>query len=334
MAGTPVVYGDITPRTAAYAVKEMLVRALPLLVFEKFGATFVIPNNATKVAKFRRYEALAKATTPLTEGVTPAGKGLTNTDVTATLSQYGDFVTISDVIEDTHEDPVFREAQAIIGEQAAQTIEAIRFGVLKAGTNVFFSTGTERAHVADKISLALQRKVTRAFKRQNAMKLTSIVSSTPNFNTDSISAGFIGVCHVDVSNDIRAMTGFIDVKDYGGSMSAMEGEIGAVDDVRYIESTVVEPWADVGAAASTMVATTDAAVHCDVYPILYFAKNAYGIVPLKGKAALTPIVSNRKPSDSDPLAQRGSVGWKAMTTAVILNQLFMARAEVAALELV
>jgi N4-gp56 family major capsid protein len=67
-----------------------------------------------------------------------------------------------------------------------------------------------------------------------------------------------------------------------------------------------------------------------VYPILYIARDAYGIVPLKGKSAITPMVVNPKPSDSDPLAQRGHVGWKAWQTAIILNDAWMAVAKVAA----
>jgi N4-gp56 family major capsid protein len=59
-------------------------------------------------------------------------------------------------------------------------------------------------------------------------------------------------------------------------------------------------------------------------------RDAYGIVALKGAFALTPMVVNPKPSDSDPLAQRGHVSWKGMQTAVILNDAFQIRVEVAA----
>ena len=68
----------------------------------------------------------------------------------------------------------------------------------------------------------------------------------------------------------------------------------------------------------------------DVYPILYLARDAYGIVPLKGKDSITPMVVNPKPAPGDPLAQRGTVGWKAWQSAVILQDAFMVRAEVAA----
>ena len=73
---TPMLYGDISPRTAAHAVAKMLTRGVPLLVLEKFGQTYVMPNKSTKVAKFRRYNSLPFALTPLVEGVTPAGSPL------------------------------------------------------------------------------------------------------------------------------------------------------------------------------------------------------------------------------------------------------------------
>ncbi|MNL81727.1 hypothetical protein D3C87_2089170 [compost metagenome] len=70
--------------------------------------------------------------------------------------------------------------------------------------------------------------------------------------------------------------------------------------------------------------------NADVYPILLLGADAYGIIALKGMFALTPMVVNPKPSDSDPLAQRGHVSWKAYQTAVILNDAWMIRLEVAA----
>jgi len=109
------VYGDITPRTAAYVVVELLKRAMPYLCLEKFGQSKSLPANKTQSMKFRRYNSLGLRTTPLTEGVTPASEKLTATDITATLYQYGGLVEITDVIQDTHEDPVLQEAVAVSG---------------------------------------------------------------------------------------------------------------------------------------------------------------------------------------------------------------------------
>lgn len=323
-----LTYGDITPRTAVYAMVEMLKRGYPHLCIEKFGQPFPIPSNSTKVAKFRRYKSLPLATTPLVEGVTPSGKVLEVQDVEAILEQYGDFVTISDVIADTHEDPVFQEAQKVLGEQAAQTVETIRFNILKAGTNVYYANGSSRAAVNTAMDLALQRQITRALKRQNGRFITSIVKSTPNFNTDNVEASFVALCHSDVENDIRDMTGFIPVKEYG-TTSPWENEIGAVEDVRYLRSTIFTPWQASGSGTLNGM-LSEGGANVDVYPILFLSMDAFGLVPLKGLNAITPTVINPKPTPSDPLGQRGYVSWKTMQTAVILNDAWLVRAEVGA----
>lgn len=320
-------YGDISPRTAAYASKEMLKRGIPYLVIEKFGQAKVLPANNSKTITFRRYNALAATPNALTEGVTPAAKSLTKTDVSATLVQYGDLISTTDVILDTHEDAVLMEATAVLGEQAAQMIETVRYNVLKAGTNVFYANGASRVAVNTTVTRTLQRQITRALKRQNGRQITSVVASTPSFNTQQVAASFVALCHPDLEGDIRNMTGFVPVEQYG-TVTPYESEIGKVEDVRYISSTILTQFADAGGAKGAMLSTTGTSA--DVYPILYIARDAYGIVPLKGKTSLTPMVVNPKPSDSDPLAQRGHVSWKSMQTAVILNDLWMVRAEVAA----
>jgi N4-gp56 family major capsid protein len=341
-------YGDISPRTAAYAVAELLKRGMPYLVLEKFGQTFPIPSNSTKVAKFRRYflsgstGAAADGNTanswgvplaiaPLAEGVTPAGRNLSNQDYTVTLQQFGDFATITDVIMDTHEDRVLQQMTEVLGEQAALTIETVRYNVLKAGTNVFWSNGGVRTAVSTPVTIDLQRQVTTGLNRQNAKFITSVVKSTPDFRTEPVEASYIGLVHPDLETDIRKMSGFIPTKQYG-TTSPWENEIGAVERVRYLSSTVFAPFTDAGglkaASGTTMRSTTG--TNADVYPILYIARDAYGIVPLKGKDSLTPMVVNPKPAPGDPLAQRGTVGWKAYQAAVILNDAWMARCEVAA----
>lgn len=273
--------------------------------------------------KFRRYNSLPAATTPLTEGVTPTSKKLNKTDVTATMSQYGDVIELTDIIQDTHEDPVLKEMMAVAGEQAAKTVEIIRFNVLKACSNVFYANSVAgRTSVIAVPSRADQRKIVRALERQEAARITNIVRSTPNFNTENVLPAFIGLCHVDCTTDIRGMDGFTSIADYG-SATAYETEIGNCEDVRYLKSTIFTAYPDGGGSPTGKVSTAGSAA--DVYPIIYLARDAYGLVALKGKYAVTPIVRNpNQPSPSDPLGQRGFVAWKTMQTAVILNDAWMA----------
>ena len=345
-------YGDISPAVAAYSVVRMLKRAMPYLQLEKFGQTYPLPTNSTNTAKFRRYYLLGAsgaagpnngagtngagspfnipvATQPLIEGVTPSGSTLANTDYTVTLQQYGDYITITDVIEDIHTDNVLQQATDILGESAALTVETLRFNVLKAGTNVFYAGSVaSRNLITTAITLTDQRKVTTALNRQNAKKITSVVGSTADFNTKSVEASFMAVCHPDLESDLRGMTGFKVVADYGPHTTPFEGEIGSCEQVRYLLSTVIAPWPDAGGAKGTLRST--GGTSADVYPVLIFARDAFGIVPLKGKSSMTPMVVNPKPAPGDPLGQRGTVGWKLWTSTVILQDAFMARLEVGA----
>jgi N4-gp56 family major capsid protein len=79
---------------------------------------------------------------------------------------------------------------------------------------------------------------------------------------------------------------------------------------------------------------TTGGTDADVYPVIYFGKEAFGIVPLRGQGAVAPsiIPVNQKTKD-DPLGQRGYVGWKAWHLCLILNDNWMARLECAATEL-
>ena len=323
------VYGDITPRTAAFAVFPLLVRGHEEMVLEKFGQTFPVPSNKTKVAKFRRYEILPLATTPLVEGVTPSGTKPTITDYTATLVQYGDFIPFSDFIMDTHEDPLLKEYGELCMQQWTETIETIRFNAIKGGANVGYSNGTSRLYPNTPITLAAQRRATRALKRQRGRHLTSIVSSNGNFRTEPVEASFVAICHSDVENDIRNMQGFIPTKQYG-TVSPWANEIGAVEDVRYIRSTLFTPFPDAATSTTAGAMISTSGTYADVYPVIYISRDAYGIVPLKGKGAVSLSVVNPKPAPGDALGQRGTVGWKTTQTALILNDLWLYRLEVAA----
>lgn len=311
-------YGDISPRTAAYAAKKLLKRGLPYLVLEKFGQSHPLPAFSTKVMKFRRYTALPTTPTALTEGVTPVGQTLAVTDVTATLSQYGDRTTITDFVLDTHEDPVLNEAVNLLGEQAAQMIEKMRFGVIKAGTNFQYANQVAgRVNVVTALTLADQQRAVRTLKRQNARPITEIVGSSAKYETAAVAPGFIGLIHPDLEGDVRALAGFVPAERYG-TMTPWENELGKVNDVRYLTSTIFEPFANAGGAKGLMLST--GGVNADVYPVLYLGRDAFGIVALKGQYAVMPMIVNPKPSDSDPLAQRGHAAWKTSQTCVINRQ--------------
>lgn len=322
-------YGDINQRTAAWAASEMLKHAEPIIVLSRYGAVKPLPKNKADNVKFRRPVPFAVSTTPLSEGVTPSTQQISYEDVSATIKQYGAITEITDVVENLSEDPVLKDASQLSGEQAAETHEMILYGIIKAGTNVFYGNGSVRSDVNTAIALADQRAVTKNLKANRGKKITSMVGASVKISTEPVDAAFIAFGHTDLEPDIRDMTGFVPTEKYG-SMKAMPYEVGKVEDVRYILTPLLDPF--LAAGSGTLNSMTSAAgVNVDVYPIIYIAKDAYGCVPLKGANSMHPTVLNPgTPSKSDPLGQRGTVGWKSWFTALILNQNWMARLEVGA----
>lgn len=333
MAVGSTQYGDISPRTAAWAVKELLTRGMPFLLFEKFGQAKTLPARNSTTLTFRRYSRFDTTPKILIEGVTPSPTKVEYVDVSCTCVQYGDRAVISDVIQDTHEDDVLKEVFGMEGEQAAIMIEEVRFGIIKAGTSALFSNGALRTSVNTPITLDVQRRAVRTLKANFASPITRVLRSTPNFGTANVAPAFIGMVHTDLEGDIRELPGFVPAEEYG-SMTPYESELGKCEGVRYCTSQVLEPWADGGAAylGSGVAMRTTTGVSADVYPALIVGQNAYAIVALKGKFAITPTVVIAKPSDSDPQGQRNHVAWKSMQTAVITNDDWMTRIECAATE--
>ena len=332
MTATRYTDAGVSPRTNVYAERQMLKHAMPVRILDKFGMLRPMPKNKTQTIKFRRPKVFTAATTPLVEGVTPSATQFRYEDVSASLKQYGEVVEITDVIEDTHEDPVLNDASQQAGENIGRTMEALDWGVLRAGTNVFYSNGTARTSVNTPLTLSKQRAVIRALKAQKAYKITRVLSASVNYGTKAVEAAYVAVHHTDVEQDIRELAGFTPVAEYGNRKPINEYELGSVEDVRYICSPDLEPFADgggaLGGSGTNMVSTSGTS--SDVYPILYIGRDAYGLVPLRGQGAVSPsILRPGVKSKSDPLGQRGYVGWKAWHTSVILNQVWMARLEVA-----
>ncbi|HEX7930126.1 MAG TPA: N4-gp56 family major capsid protein [Sphingomicrobium sp.] len=328
-------YSDISPRTNVYAARGMLKNAQPQYVLARMGTTKPMPKNSTDTIKFRRWVPFSASTVPLVEGVTPSAQQMSKEDVSVQLRQYGNFVTVTDWIEDTHEDPVLQGAVEELGKQAGASDEQICYNAVKGGTTVAYANGSARTDVNTPVSLNKIRSVVNTLQRNKAMKITKVLDGSPDYNTYPVEAAYIAVGHVDLAPDIRNIQGFTPVAEYGSRKTVSEFEIGCVEDVRFVLSADLSPFTDAGGAkagsGTTMRSTTGTSA--DVYPIIVMGEDFFAHVPLRGAFSLKAFIVNRKSSDSDPLAQRGHVGYKFAKAALILNESWGCRLEVAATSL-
>lgn len=326
-------YAGISQRTTAWAATEMLAHAEPIVVLSKFGQAKPVPKNKADNVKFRRANPFAVSLTPLTEGVKPTSQALTYSDVPVSLAQYGAATEITDHVADMVEDPVLKDASILSGEQAAETMELVTWGALKAGTNVGYANGAARAAVNTAVKLGTVRAGVRALQAARGRPVTSMLDGSPKLGTKPVEGGYIAFGHTDLEQDIRGLTGFTSVANYGSRQPLCPQEVGSVENVRFILSPVLASFADAGGLSTTVVVSTTGN-NADVYPLIICAKEAFGVVPLKGANAITPNVIQPDTADkSDPLGQIGFVSWKAYFAAVILNETWVYRIETGASQL-
>jgi N4-gp56 family major capsid protein len=325
-------YEDISPRTRGKAVARLLKRGQHDMVAERFGQIDPQPKKSTKTRKYRRYHSLPRATAPLAEGVPPAGQKLSYTDVNITLEQYGDVVWITDVIADTHEDPVLQESMDLCGEQAAETIEAIRISYLKGGTNVFYAAGVaSRSLVNSPPTRGDFRKIYRYFKKHKAREISKIIKASAMVSTEPVKQGYFVMGHTDASADLRDIPGFVSVEQYSNSDKSLPNEAGKLEEFRFILTAMFDPWEAAGVAGTTYLssgAEVSSNTACDVYPMIVVAKDAYAIVPLQGYESVDiGVVNPGKKTTDQPLGQKGFVSWITWQGGGILNQQWIARLE-------
>src|SRR5690349_15976442 len=87
--------------------RTLLLRVTSNFEYTKWAQIADIGRGVgTNQVRFRRYGNLTAATTALTEGMTPPGSDLSVTNITASTSQYGDFVTLTDKVDMETQDPI------------------------------------------------------------------------------------------------------------------------------------------------------------------------------------------------------------------------------------
>jgi len=317
---------DQTINIQGHYDRNLLERAIPVLLYGKFGQSRPLPKNSGDRITFRRYASLAVNTTPLTEGVTPAGKVLSSSEIYATIAQYGDYIMITDKLLDLGLDPILMEAGDLLGEQAGLTIDTLHRNILLAGTTVRYADGVAtRLLTAKPVQLKDVQSIVRGLEKRNAKPIREQVNAGVKVSTTPLRAAFIGITHTDCRQDWEALTGFTPVEQYASQTEVMDTEIGEIKGIRLITTTNAGLVPDAGAVKGTNVSTSG--TNLDIYQTLILARNAFGIVPLQ-KGGIENIIKKAQNSGtSDALNQRNTSGWKAYTTLKILNDDFLVRYE-------
>lgn len=307
--------GSLSAEMKTFYEKRLLDQAEPLLVHNQFGDKYPIPANNGKKIEFRKYSALPKALTALTEGVTPAGNSLNVTTVEGTVKQYGDWIQLSDMLQMTAIDNNVVQATKLLSSQAGRTLDTVTREVLAGGTNVIYAPkvvdGAE-TEVLSRSTLTPECVLTPFVVMRAAATLEAM-------NTPKIDGSYVLITHPYCRETLQESPGWVDVVKYKEGNNTFSGEIGKIGDVRVVTTSEAKIIND-----STCPVVEDSTYY-SVFTSLLLGANAYGVTMLEN-GGLQHIVKQLGYGE-DPLNQRSSCGWKATSVAVRLCEEYMVRIE-------
>ena len=305
----------ITEEVGNFYDRVLLDKAVPAFIHNRFLQVRDIPRNAgTMDVRFRRYGLLTASTTALSEGVTPSGSTLSITDVNATVLQYGDYVTLTDVVAFDTADPILTETADILGEQVGDTLDQLARDVLAATTTKqYASSATSTATVAAgmKITRAEVKEAVRTLQTAKAKPVTSMINPSTGYNTTPINRAYIGIVSPSTLYDLDDATGWIPVEKYSNKADVMEDEVGSLAGVRFLMTTNAKVRSAAGAGS------------IDVHSTLIMGMNAGAQTRISGESLKNIIKPLGSAGTADPLDQRMTSGWKLTYVATVLNDAFM-----------
>lgn len=267
------------------------------LVHDQFAQKHPIPKNGGKTIEFRQWEPLPEMTTPLQEGVTPDGQDLSMTTITATVDQYGGYVTISDMLDLTAIDPVLVQGTKAIASQAGRSLDSITREVLNSGTNVQYGDGS----VASRSAL----KYTDAENNNNltVMAVKKAVRTLEGQDAPKINGSYVGIIHPNCKFDLMNDPEWRKPHEYVDTDNIYKNEIGEIGGVRFVQSTRAKIFKGAGASGA------------DVYSTLIIADDAYGVTEITGGGLEHIVKQKGSAGTADPINQRATCGYTLANVA-------------------
>ena len=267
--------------------------------FVQFGEKPTVQDgyNTIRWAKFTRLTA-SNVSAISTEGTNPDAVDFDATSVTATPSQYGCIVKLTDLTVSNTVIPFLKGAAERIGVAMGEKIDtAIQASIIGAATNLKFGPTFERAAATDVVSTdkatgAALAKWYAFLKNKGALP----------FDADS---SYVAIISEQVAYDLKTDTatgGWIDTAKYATPDKVFAGEIGKLFGIRIV--------------TSNNITTTSGTTGVTTYPCYVLGKGAYGVANWQN---LKVLISPDAPSTANPLNLYRSVGAKVAFGTQVLQ---------------
>jgi N4-gp56 family major capsid protein len=199
------------------------------------------------------------------------------------FARYGEMIDYTDEVEMFAEDMVqvhYREELGLLANRRAEDL--IQLDMLSTTNVLWGGAATELKEVGDdvadtetdgtnddlcRVNYDLIRRAVRLLVRNRAMKNTSIVTGSTKIDTRTVNKAFYAIIGPEVKYDLESLIRgnvtdngtteyvYVPAYKYADATNLAEGEVGAMNDVRFIESESAVAYAGQGSATAPAAAT-------------------------------------------------------------------------------
>jgi N4-gp56 family major capsid protein len=290
-------YGSMADR---WAHRALLQRPKPRCVHNLFGKAFTLPQKNTQTMAFRRQENLNNDPVVLSEDADPAPEQINKFDINVTIQEFGKVVLLSRKVILVVEDDTASETADNLSQTMHTMLDKVTRDVWQsAAPQISCLNGVNGNPITELTMIDVQRAIS-YLDENDAEKMTPVIEGTLEFGTGPLEPAYWVTAHVKLKPDIRALDAFVPISQYARQEPILQAEFGAIDESRWVTSTLVYFSSD----------------NPPVFSNTFIAQNAYGYVGLdqvSTEMILKPLGFN------DYLNRFQSMGFTAWFNAAILD---------------
>jgi len=301
----------ISTQFQRYFSKELLDYIQKSLQMVQFANKAPLPaKSGSKTIRWFRFDepSTSSIETLSTEGTKPAAeRALSLANVDADLVQYGQIISITDILQLTELFNHVEQAVRVTGQDAALHADSIVRD--KLGSNV---SGKQTRAANGLADYAAVNSASAADATVEFNDLLDCATELRQNNTPTIGGSFVGVASPEVLSDLMKTTNWVNASSYSDIDNLYKGEVGKLWGIRMLEST-----------NSFKTDGSDANTHTDsgtVHSTFVLGQNAFGVTDVASQSPYAPNVYVTDGADkTDPLNQKTIVGYKSFYASAVLQ---------------
>ena len=250
--------------------REIEFKALPIMRFSQFATQKTeLGVEPGLTISMLTYDNL-KLGGSLQEMQNMSTQALSGSMKQITVQEHGNAVSNSELLIQSSFDDIMATTTTLLGRDYALVMDCELRDVALSGTNIVYAGGKASRDAitdADKLQVATIKDAIEVLATNNAPKYQNMY--------------WICFVHPHQSRDLRDDSAWINASNYGAPEQLFTGEIGRIDDTRFIETTLMcngkASATDPAYKADLVKGAGETANKADIYQAVIFGDQYYGI---------------------------------------------------------